>query len=431
MKRIQSPEVSLNLSVRRLGKSATLAINEKSNEMIRQGRKIYKFGLGQSPFPVPEVVVEELKRNASKKDYLPVNGLEILRKEIASYYKRTEDIEFSPDNILVGPGSKELMFILQLAYYGDLMIPSPSWVSYEPQAKIIGRNVIWMDTTKKNNWLLQAEEIEYHCRNDISGPRLIILNYPNNPTGKTYSKSQLKKIAYVARKYKIVLLSDEIYGGLHHKGEHSSIAKFYPEGTIISSGLSKWCGAGGWRLGTFAFPEELSWLLKGMTVIASETFTSTNAPVQYAAVKAFSDNEEINKYLKDVRVILKSLSDYIYRKYKRAKISVAKPNGGFYFFLDFSNFSEGLKSQGISDSADLCNRILNETGAAILPGVSFGRPKDEFTARMAYVNFDGEKALKYLVNNKIEHQLKHDELKVIAPELLEGVDILCDWVGNL
>ncbi len=156
MKRLQSPEVSLNLSVRRLGKSVTLAINEKSNELIRQGKKIYKFGLGQSPFPVPEVVVEELKKNASKKDYLPVNGLEILRKEIVNYYKRTEDIEFSPDNILIGPGSKELMFILQLAYYGDLLIPSPSWVSYEPQAKIIGRNVIWMDTTKSNNCQSQS-----------------------------------------------------------------------------------------------------------------------------------------------------------------------------------------------------------------------------------------------------------------------------------
>lgn len=431
MKRLQSPEVSLNLSVRRLGKSATLAINEKSNELIRQGRKIYKFGLGQSPFPIPEVVVEELKKNASKKDYLPVNGLEILRKEIVNYYKRTEDIEFSPKNILIGPGSKELMFILQLAYYGDLLIPSPSWVSYEPQAKIIGRNVIWMDTTKKNDWLLQAEEIEYHCRNDLNGPRLIILNYPNNPTGKTYSKSQLKKIAHVARKYKIVLLSDEIYGGLHHKGEHSSIAKFYPEGTIISSGLSKWCGAGGWRLGTFAFPEELSWLLKGMTVIASETYTSTNTPVQYAAVKAFSDNEEIDRYLKDTRVILRSLCSYIYRKYKEAKIFTAKPDGGFYFFLDFSIYSENLKSRGISDSVELCDRILSETGVAILPGTSFGRPKDELTARMAYVNFNGDKALKYLVKNKIEDHLNDEELWKIAPDLMEGVDILCKWMVNL
>jgi aspartate aminotransferase len=168
-----------------------------------------------------------------------------------------------------------------------------------------------------------------------------------------------------------------------------------------------------------------------MTVIASETYTSTNAPIQYAAVKAFSDNEEIDKYLKDTRVILKSLCGYIYRKYKRVKISVAKPDGGFYFFLDFSNFSESLKSRGISDSVDLCDRILYETGAAILPGISFGRPKDEFTARMAYVNFDGDKALKYLVNNKIEHELKDEELREIAPDLLEGVDILCEWVGNL
>jgi len=140
------------------------------------------------------------------------------------------------------------MFIIQLVYYGDLIIPTPSWVSYAPQAHIIGRHVYWLPTKKENKWLLTPAELERHCRQDPSRPRLLILNYPNNLTGLTYSRDELKELAHVAEKYKVLILSDEIYGELNFNGTHTSIAKYYPEGTIISSGLSKWCGAGGWRL---------------------------------------------------------------------------------------------------------------------------------------------------------------------------------------
>ena len=131
--------VNLNLNVRGLEKSATLAINEKSRQMIREGREVFRLGLGQSPFPVPDEVVEALRRNAHQKDYLPVKGLYELREAIASFNLRMHKVDDSPDDVIIGPGSKELIFILQLVYYGDLIIPTPSWVSYAPQAKIIGR----------------------------------------------------------------------------------------------------------------------------------------------------------------------------------------------------------------------------------------------------------------------------------------------------
>jgi aspartate aminotransferase len=102
---------------------------------------------------------------------------------------------------------------------------------------------------------------------------LVVLNYPSNPTGQTYDAAQLEELATVARRYRLVVLSDEIYGELDHRGQHRSIAEFYPEGTIVSSGLSKWAGAGGWRLGTFLFPSTLRWLQDAMAVAASETFT--------------------------------------------------------------------------------------------------------------------------------------------------------------
>jgi len=287
--RASSPDVHLNLNVRGLGLSATLEINERSARLAREGRPVVRLGLGQSPFPVPDEVVEELRANAHRKDYLPVGGLRELQEAVARYHHRSQGIEVQGRDVLIGPGSKELMFILQLVHYGDLAIPTPSWVSYAPQAQIIGRRIRWLPTSPEHGHRLTPEALEALCAEDPGRPRVVILNYPGNPTGDTYPVDELKALARVARRHRVVLLSDEIYGELHHRGRHVSIARFYPEGTVVSSGLSKWCGAGGWRLGTFAFPPTLRWLQAAMAAVASETFTSTSAPIQHAAVRAFED----------------------------------------------------------------------------------------------------------------------------------------------
>jgi len=146
MQNNNSFDLSLNLNVRGMPLSATLHINELSNKLKQQGKKVYKFGLGQSPFPVPKPVVDELRTNAFQKDYLEVKGLKPLREAVADYHSRRNEIQRSAENVLIGPGSKELMFLLQFVYYGELVIPTPSWVSYAPQAKIIGRQVAWIKT---------------------------------------------------------------------------------------------------------------------------------------------------------------------------------------------------------------------------------------------------------------------------------------------
>ena len=117
--------------------------------------------------------------------------------------------------------------------------------------------------------------------------QVLILTYPDNPTGLTYSSEELKALSEVARKHQIIIISDEIYGRTDFNDSHCSMARYYPEGTIISTGISKWAGAGGWRLGFFVFSKELSWLREAMTNIASETYTSVSAPIQYAACSAF------------------------------------------------------------------------------------------------------------------------------------------------
>ncbi|MEP1594369.1 MAG: pyridoxal phosphate-dependent aminotransferase, partial [Halieaceae bacterium] len=330
------PEVHVNLNVRGMPRSATVAINERCNELLASGREIFKLGLGQSPFPVPDFVVDELKVNAHQKDYLPVSGLLALRDSVASYHQNRDGIPVSAEDVLIGPGSKELMFLLQLVYYGEVVIPTPAWVSYAPQARIIGRHVKMLRSHRAGKWQLTPELLDQHCAKDPGKPRVIILNYPCNPTGRTYTNESLRDIADIARKYKLILLSDEIYGETHHLGEHVSISRWYPEGTIISSGLSKWCGAGGWRLGTFTFPKQLRWLLESMASVASETYTSTSAPIQYAAVTAFNGGGDMDNYLRQCRRVLSALGQWVASQLNASGIETLAPEGGFYLLPDFT-----------------------------------------------------------------------------------------------
>ena len=424
--------VSLNLNVRGIGKSYTLAINELSAKLKSEGRTVYRLGLGQSPFPVPVPVVETLKNNAHQKDYLNVNGLETLREAVAHFHLQKDHVDIRPENVLIGPGSKELMFLLQLVYYGDIILPTPCWVSYAPQAKIIGRNIKCINTSFKSQWKISPDQLKkfLDSEQDRYKPRILVLNYPANPFGGTYTEDELQTIAKIAKKYEMIILSDEIYGQLHYEGKHISIARFYPEGTIISSGISKWCGAGGWRLGTFSFPSSFDWLKDPMAAVASETYTSVSAPIQYAAVTAFRGGIVIERYLWHVRRILSALAKRCSRILIESGIKLHQPAGAFYLFIDFSDFKERLAKKGISNSNELCHKLLEETGVAILPGSAFLRPPEELTARLAFVNFDGAKALAMSETIPADEKIPEDLHSTCCEGVLTAIKKIADWVNG-
>ncbi len=424
----RDPDIHLNLNVRGMKPSATVSINEECDRLRRENKRIFKLGLGQSPFPVPEPVVEQLKANASQKEYLPVKGLYKLRRAVADYYRRTQHLTSTWEDVLIGPGSKELMFLLQLVYYGELVIPTPSWVSYAPQARIIGRNVRWLRTRGESDWRLMPDELARLCEEDPLRPRIVVLNYPGNPTGRTYSTERLKELARVARRFRVILLSDEIYGELHHKGQHVSIGRFYREGTIVSSGLSKWCGAGGWRLGVFVFPHSLAWLQDAMASVASETYTSTSTPIQYAAVRAFEGGLRIERYLWRSRRILGAMGRWAASRLEEAGVSVCPPQGAFYLFADFSSHRSRLEERGITAGAELCRRLLAETGVAILPGSDFGEPPEELTARIAYVDFDGARALAAIEQLPRGTVPNEQFLREYAPNVVIAVERILEWL---
>ncbi len=399
--------------IKNLEPSSTLRINEVSKKLEGEGKKIFKFGFGQSPFEVPVDIVNALKNNAHQNKYLPMQGLETLRKSIAKYTSLKKKYNYDYNNVVIGPGSKELMFLLHLAFEGEIILPIPSWVSYAPQA-IIGRNKIkFLQTKRENNWFPTGSEIEELILNDQNKNYLILLNSPNNPSGQICEN--LEEISEVAKKYNLLILSDEIYSELSFDDNFKSISNFCPEKTIISTGLSKWCGAGGWRLGYFIVPDNLKAIKNTLNVLASETFSAVSAPIQHAAIQAYETDHR--NYINISRKILKSVGEYVYHNLSSNKIIMNKPQGGFYLMPEFI-------TKKFKTSSEMCEVILKETGVALLPGSDFGFDEKKMLARLSFTDFDGKN---FMNEYEKEHKVGNHLILKCAPKVVEGVVKLKKW----
>ena len=402
--------------VKNLKISSTLRINEISKELESKGKEVFKFGFGQSPFKIPEDVINELRNNAFQNKYLPMQGLPELRDAVANYISSKKNHNYKAENILIGPGTKELMFLLQILFDGEVILPTPSWVSYEPQA-ILGRNKVhWIETRRENNWFPTSSDIEKVVLPNKKKNYLLFLNSPNNPSGQICKN--LDEISKTIKKYNILVLSDEIYSELSFDDNYKSISSYCPENTIISTGLSKWCGAGGWRLGYFVIPNELTRLKNSLKILASETFSSVSAPIQYAAIAAHK-NDHTN-YINKSRKILKLVGEYVYKNLKSNKILIDKPQGGFYLMPEFLDMK-------FKSSQEMCSSLLTDTGVVLLPGSDFGFSKDKLITRLSFTDFDGKE---FMDNLPEKQNLDNSLMDKFAPKIVEGTKRLKAWVES-
>ena len=399
--------------VKNLEPSSTLKINEISKELEKKGKNIFKFGFGQSPFQVPKDIVKELQNNAYQNKYLSMQGLQELRESVAKYTSNKKNYDYRAENVIIGPGTKELMFLLQIIFEGEIILPTPSWVSYAPQA-IIGRNKIRRILTKRdNNWFPTSKDLEEIILKDKNKNYLLFLNSPNNPSGQICRN--LKEISEVANKYNLIILSDEIYSELSFEDNYESISNFCPQKTIISTGLSKWCGAGGWRLGYFILPKNLNSIKDTINILASESFSAVSSPIQYAAIKAYDDDH--SEFISSSRNILKYIGKYVFKNLKSNKVLINEPQGGFYLMPEFV-------SEKFNSSSEMCKNILKETGVVLLPGSDFGFDERKLIVRLSFTDFDGQ-----VLINEYEKNYKLDDDLIIkfAPKIAEGVDKLKKW----
>lgn len=376
---------------------ANLRINDQVNryrEICRVkgcARPYHHFAFGQSPFSPPPAIIDALKDHASEHSYLPTAGLPKLRESIADYYRQQFAISCEAGQIVVSPGSKEMISMLLAVLQGSIIIPTPSWVSYLPQAKILKKEVISLRTTKESGYKLTPELLRHGLDHTHTKQRVLILNHPNNPTGVVYIADELADIARVCRKYDVVVISDEIYANTAFDREcFTSMMNVYPEKTIVTGGLSKDRSCGGYRLGVGIFPKEARELLDDILKIAGSTYSCVAAPIQYAALVAYSQSNDVEQYVRDCAAVNALVGRKMAGRFSKIPgVKTTMPQGGFYLFVDFNELRDNFLSLGFETCADFCEDLIKVEHCALLPGDSLLLQKDDFAVRASFVDYDG------------------------------------------
>jgi aspartate/methionine/tyrosine aminotransferase len=421
--------IQVNKHIQDLKPSATLAINQKVKQIRSRGKTVYHFGFGQSPFPIHDSITAALTNHVKNNNYLPTNGLELLRDQISNFLNKHQEIQFDSDSVFIGPGSKELLYQTILILEGVFLIPKGSWVSYLPQIKSKNGKYEILETLFKNDFKLTSEVLEDYCKKNNQVQKTLIINSPNNPTGAVYSDEELKSLALTCKKHNIIVLSDEIYSQINFSKNFSpSIATYYPELTIVFGGLSKVFSAGGYRLGFMGLPKGLHELKNMYISLFSETFSAVASPIQYAAIAAYKYEDSLQNYVKESSHILKMVSEYVYANLVSMGISCTKPEGAFYMMIGFENFKDKLQSIGIQTSNQLANYLLEHYSVALLPSTDFYFQKGELFFRLAFVDFNGEEVLnafkKFDGNNQ-------EFIKIHCPSIYYGTQQIMKCINDL
>jgi len=355
----------MNLSklAQRAGTETAFEVLAKAKELERQGKKIIHFEIGEPDFNTPENVkkagVNAINENYTH--YSPTQGIPGLRETVANYISKTREIKVSPDEVMITPGGKDVIFSTALAILneGDEAIyPNPGYPIYESAIRLAGAKPVPMPLLEENDFAFDREQFKKLV---TPKTKLIIINSPGNPTGGILSLQDLEIIAEVAIKNDIVVLSDEIYSRILYDGEFHSLASLpgMKDRTVILDGFSKTYAMTGWRLGYAVANNEI---IDGLKKIALNSFSCVAAFVQLAGIEALNgpqdEPERMRKEYEARRNLIVSGLNEI------PGISVKVPKGAFYVFPN-------IKKTG-NKSKEVAEYLLNEAGVATLSGTSFG-----------------------------------------------------------
>jgi aspartate aminotransferase len=366
--------MKLSKLARTLKPSATLAITAKAKELRSKGIDIIGFGAGEPDFDTPENIKLAAKESidAGFTKYTAAGGIlelkEAIRDRILDDYK----IEYKNNEILVGSGAKHVLYNLfnVLVDEGDeVLIPAPYWVSYPEQVKISGGTPIILNTSQEDGFKITKEQIKSKCTDKT---KILVLNYPSNPTGSTYTKDELLEIADAAKEKNLIVLSDEIYDKIIYSGEqHVSfpqLSQDAKERTILVNGVSKTYSMTGWRIG---YAAGNSSVISAMNNLSGQSTSNPTSISQKAAIEAFSGNQD---KVGEMLVEFGTRKDYI-SSFLNNIIGVKcyVPMGAFYVFPDISYyFGKKFRGKTISNSIELTDFLLDEGKVAVVPGIEFG-----------------------------------------------------------
>lgn len=418
--------------------------NLKIGLMVSEARKscgktacaleYYGFAFGQSPFHVPPLLVSALGESAKFGHYSQAQGIEELRKAISDFNKRHFSLDVDPSRIIVGPGTKDLIHCLFDIVKGGVIIPSPSWIGYSPQIKLLDKHFHTFYLKPEYNYMIQPSDLDDFISTLPNEQHILILNNPHNPTGVVYSRSELEKIAEVCRKHKTLILADEVYAlTTYDFSQFTSMGLIYPKGTFVTNGLSKDRSAGGYRLGSCILPEDSQDELKdAFTKVAATVYTNVSTPTQYAAITAYKPNSEIEEYFNITREIHRIMGLFMSKGFNEIEgLKATTPYGGFYFFCDFNELSEDLKKNGVATSNELGKSLISHPfHIATVTGDACLLKPDDFGARIAFVDYDGKQV--YYKYKENPPRTKSDETEFVkenADRMVRGVEALKRYVA--
>ncbi len=335
----------------------------KAKELERSGREMIHLEVGEPDFDTPEHIKEAAKKalDDNLTHYAPPQGLLELREAIAEDEKTRKGIDASPDNIVVTPGAKPMIFftIMVLSQKGDEVIyPDPGYTYYRSMIKLAGAKPVPLELKEENDFALDVDKLESIIS---SRTRIIILNTPHNPTGSILTMKDFEAVAEIAEKYNLVIISDEIYSRQLYEGEHVSIATLQKmkERTVVVDGFSKAYAMTGWRLGYGIVPDEI---LPKIIKLQTETVSCVAPFVQMAGIAALKGDQEPVRWMVEKFRQRRDLLISILEESKH--ITVKRPRGAFYLFPN-------IKKLGIS-SYEFTDILLDRYGVSVLPGSAFG-----------------------------------------------------------
>lgn len=424
--------IKLSKAIESIPHSPTLWANDLVWEKRAKGEKVYHMGFGESPFPVPERLQKSLADAAHRKDYLPAAGLPELLETVREYYRPLVGDYVDQCDVITAPGSKLILYALQVAVEGDLIMPVPSWVSYAPQALLIRTDIIKVKTTLNDQgYHLDPDDLRNaisQARKEGKNPTKIILNSPNNPAGLSIPNDELSEIAKVCEEEGVLIISDEIYGQVSFDHQYSSIALHAMKNTAITTGLSKHMSLGGWRFGVGFIPKGVEGLHGALCRFISETWSCVPAPVQVAAIDAYKRHEDIEKNIADCTNIHALMNKYISQGLKDLGITCGMAQGAFYNYPDFASFREELVQNNIHTSQDLHQYLLEEYNLANLPGSAFGADSNILTLRLSGCDYDGAAALEAYQKGE---KLDEDFVAQYAPHITKQIEIFGKFIEKI
>ncbi len=374
-----------------LAPSSTLAVQAKARELRRRGVDVISFGAGEPDFDTPERIkqaaIQAMRRGQTK--YTEVGGVPELRAAVCAKFKRDNGLAYEPADVLVSCGAKHTLFNLAVAMLNpgdEVLVPSPFWVSYPEQTRLVGAVPVAVPTSETTGFDLDPERLRAAV---TPRTKVIVLNSPNNPTGAVFSPASLAAVAKLALERDLFVVSDECYEALTFEGRHASIAALGPEikaRTLVVNTCSKAYAMTGWRIGFAAGPREL---IAAMTDIQSQVTSNPSSIAQWAAVEALiGPQDEVAKMAGEFdrrrRLIVQGLNAL-------PGVSCVMPRGAFYVFANVSRlFGRTWKTAGgttttLKSSLDVTAFLLEEARVAVVPGLDFG---SDDHVRLSYATSD-------------------------------------------